>query len=41
MLEPLRLLVDLIPAVAQGFDQVAFQESVMADHFEGDPFAGV
>jgi hypothetical protein len=41
MLQPLRLVVHLIPAVAQGLDQIPLQEPVVANHFEGDALAGV
>ena len=41
MLQPLRLVVHLIPAVAERLDQVALQQAMVADHFQGDPFAGL
>ena len=39
MLEALRLLVDLVPGVAQGLDQVHREKPVVPDHLDGDSFA--
>ena len=37
VLEPLRLVVHLIPGIAEDLDQEHLQQSVMADQLEGDP----
>ena len=36
MLQAVRLLVDLVPPVAQRAHQVGLDQAVVADHFEGD-----
>ena len=42
VLQPLRLVVDLVPAVAQDLDEEHLEEAVVADELEGDlaTFAG-
>jgi hypothetical protein len=41
VLQPFGLLMDLIPAEAEGLDQIPLQEPVMPDDLEGNPFAVV
>lgn len=41
VLEPLRLLVDLVPLVAERLHQVALQQAVVADHLQGDLLAAL
>ena len=40
MLEPLGLLVDLVPAVAEGLGQVHLEQAVVADHLQRHRLTG-